>query len=55
VLIMKSAIRFLTWVEYSVPPQNLRIDLKRLPALPGGGMEIEQVHVALHERLVQVA
>lgn len=55
VLIMKSAIRFLTWVEYSVPPQNLRIDLKRLPALPVGGMEIEQVHVALHERLVQVA
>lgn len=55
VLVMKSAIRFLTWVDYTVPPQNLRIDLQRLPALPVGGMHIDQVHVAMHERLVQVA
>lgn len=55
VLIMKSAIRFLTWIEYSVPPQNLRIDLQRLPAMPVDGLQIEQVHVGIHERICQVA
>lgn len=45
--IMKAAFQFLTEeISYGVPEQDLRIDLKRLPAVPRSGFLIENVSLA---------
>ena len=44
---MKAAFQFLTEeISYGVPEQDLRIDLKRLPAVPRSGFLIENVSLA---------
>ena len=39
---MKAAVRQLARMDYTVPPQDLRIDLRTVPALPGSGFVIER-------------
>jgi fatty-acid peroxygenase len=43
--LMKSAVKlFATEIDYDVPPQDLSIDLGRVPTLPASGMVIGRVH-----------
>jgi fatty-acid peroxygenase len=39
----KAALRELTHIDYDLPPQNLHIDLTRVPALPASGLVIANV------------
>ncbi len=42
--LMKRAARFLAGgIHYDVPPQNLRVDMQRLPALPASGFVFAKV------------
>ena len=43
VALMKDAIRQLTSIRYDVPPQDLRVDLTGIPALPASGFVIANV------------
>lgn len=44
--LMKSAVKlFATEIDYDVPPQDLSIDLGRVPTLPASGMVIERVRL----------
>ena len=42
--LVKSALRlFATEIDYAVPPQDLRVSLRRMPTLPASGMVIQDV------------
>lgn len=42
--LVKSALRLLaTEIDYAVPPQDLRVSLRRMPTLPASGMVIKDV------------
>lgn len=42
--LVKSALRlFATEIDYAVPPQDLRVSLRRMPTLPASGMVIKDV------------
>ena len=43
VALMRTAVEFLARLRYSVPPQDLRVDLSRMPALPRSGFVIRDV------------
>ena len=47
--LMKSALRlFTTEIGYTVPPQDLSVNLRRMPTLPASGMVIDNVRLMGH-------
>jgi fatty-acid peroxygenase len=41
---MQTALRFLTGeMRYSVPDQDLYLDLARMPTLPAGGLQLSNI------------
>jgi fatty-acid peroxygenase len=41
----RTALRLLSSIRYTVPPQDLSVDLARMPALPSSGMILDDVRV----------
>ena len=47
--LMERAVGLLADLNYRLPDQDLEIDFRRLPALPGSGFRMETRDAALNE------